>query len=178
MESLITEYTVVPIKWDRAYQTEIEAIYNIYDEQRNKILDLTCQDSGVTLGNYLEDLIRSTNVFVVIDKDNNICGVFSLGDMWKYKGQVITCKVHAIIPKQFWGEQSREIMKYFKDYAILNFNIRKFIATVPQCGYGIIKLLKDLGFQHEGTMKENLVYLDKNNNPKLYDELVYGLIIK
>ena len=72
MESLITEYTVVPIKWDRAYQTEIEAIYNIYDEQRNKILDLTCQDSGVTLGNYLEDLIRSTNVFVVIDKDNNI----------------------------------------------------------------------------------------------------------
>lgn len=70
------------------------------------------------------------------------------------------------------------LVETFKDYAVINFNIRKFIATVPQCGYGIIKLLKDLGFQHEGTMKENLVYLDKNNNPKLYDELVYGLIIK
>ena len=29
-------------------------------------------------------------------------------------------------------------------------------------------------FVHEGIMKKSRLYLDKNNEPKLYDELIYS----
>ena len=63
----------------------------------------------------------------------------------------------------------KNVKTYFKliyHYLFTNYNIKKVIAQVPQCGYGVIKLLKDIGFKHEGTLKQALLFLDKNNKPK------------
>ena len=52
--------------------------------------------------------------------------------------------------------------------------IKRMEAYVPSNNFGIIKLLKDVGFKIEGTLRNRLIYRDKNNNPKLYNELLYS----
>ena len=47
-------------------------------------------------------------------------------------------------------------------------------CTVPSNNFGIIKLLKDVGFRIEGTMKNRLVFNNRNNIPTLYNELMYS----
>ena len=47
-------------------------------------------------------------------------------------------------------------------------------CTVPSNNFGIIKLLKDVGFRIEGTMKNRLVFNNKKNIPTLYNELMYS----
>jgi RimJ/RimL family protein N-acetyltransferase len=47
-------------------------------------------------------------------------------------------------------------------------------CTVPSNNFGIIKLLKDVGFRIEGTMKNRLVFNNRNNVPTLYNELMYS----
>ena len=91
-----------------------------------------------------------------------------------FKDIIIRTDVHTAVRKKYWGKQSREIMNLFKSYLLTNYKIKKLIASVPQCGYGVIKLLKDIGFKHEGTIKQALLFKDKNDIPKFYDELIYS----
>lgn len=170
----ISPYNVIKINWSPTYSKEIEEIYRMLRDQEHKIFDLSWYDMGGNLLNYVEARIKEDAVFV-ITKDEDICAFFILENPRLFGDIITRVDVHTAVRKKYWGKTSREIMNMFRDYLFSNYRIKKVIASVPQCGYGVIKLLKDIGFRHEGTLKEALLFLDKNNKPKYYDELIYSL---
>lgn len=171
---LTDKYNIIKVSWSPAYSKEIEEIYRMLRDQEHKIFDLSWYDMGGDLLNYVEARIKEDAVFV-ITKDNDICAFFILENPRLFQDVITRVDVHTAVRKKYWGKTSREIMNTFKDYVFSNYKIKKVIASVPQCGYGVIKLLKDIGFRHEGTLKQALLFLDKNNKPKYYDELIYSL---
>ena len=54
--------------------------------------------------------------------------------------------------------------------------IDRLECSVPSNNYGIIKLLKDVGIKVEGALKNKLIFIDKNNKPRHYNELIYSNI--
>ena len=171
---LTDKYNIIKVSWSPAYSKEIEEIYRMLRDQEHKIFDLSWYDMGGDLLNYVEARIKEDAVFV-ITKDDDICAFFILENPRLFQNVITRVDVHTAVRKKYWGKTSREIMNTFKDYVFSNYKIKKVIASVPQCGYGVIKLLKDIGFRHEGTLKQALLFLDKNNKPKYYDELIYSL---
>lgn len=171
---LTDKYNIIKVSWSPAYSKEIEEIYRMLRDQEHKIFDLSWYDMGGDLLNYVEARIKEDAVFV-ITKDDDICAFFILENPRLFQDIITRVDVHTAVRKKYWGKTSREIMNTFRDYLFSNYKIKKVIASVPQCGYGVIKLLKDIGFRHEGTLKQALLFLDKNNKPKYYDELIYSL---
>lgn len=172
----MVDYLVYPISWGREYELEIQEVYRLFKDQERKIFDLTWYDEGNDLFDFIQDIILSGGVFVTKDITNNkIAGVFVLTEPKEFRGVVLHTDVHCAVSKSYWGKEARNISREFITHLQENYNINKLIACVPQCGYGIIKLLKSMGFSHEGTIKKVLPYLDKNNNVKLYDKLIYSL---
>ena len=171
---LTDKYNIIKVSWSPAYSKEIEEIYRMLRDQEHKIFDLSWYDMGGDLLNYVEARIKEDAVFV-ITKDDDICAFFILENPRLFQDVITRVDVHTAVRKKYWGKTSREIMNTFRDYLFSNYKIKKVIASVPQCGYGVIKLLKDIGFRHEGTLKQALLFLDKNNKPKYYDELIYSL---
>ena len=141
------QYVTTPILWTKEFENEISEVYRLFKDQENKIFDLAWHDEN-------PNVLVNPNIF---------------------RNVVLSIEAHCAISKRYWGKTSRDVMNSFKEYLRNNFNINRIIATVPQCGYGVIKLLKNIGFRHEGTIKRVLVYNDKNNQPKLYDKLIYAL---
>lgn len=167
-------YEVIQVKWEPNYQDEIKEIYRMFKDQERKIFPLTSFDDGTNVMDMVEYVINNDYVFLI--EDNKIpCAVFILDNPYTYKDIITKVNIHTAIRRPFWGQRAREICRFFVQYLNEEFLIKKLIAQVPQCGYGVIKLLKDLGFKHEGTMKEATLYKDKNGNPKFYDELIYSL---
>lgn len=171
---LTDKYNIIKVSWSPAYSKEIEEIYRMLRDQEHKIFDLSWYDMGGDLLNYVEARIKEDAVFV-ITKDDDICAFFILENPRLFQDTITRVDVHTAVRKKYWGKTSREIMNTFRDYLFSNYKVKKVIASVPQCGYGVIKLLKDIGFKHEGTLKQALLFLDKNNKPKYYDELIYSL---
>lgn len=169
-----TKYNILQIEWSPIYQKEIEEIYRMLKDQEHKIFDLSWYDMGGDLLNYVEARIREDAVFVVTHGED-ICAFFILENPRTFNDIITRVDVHTAVRKKYWGKTSREIMNTFKEYVFNKYKIKKVIAQVPQCGYGVIKLLKDIGFKHEGTLKQALLFLDKNKQPKFYDELIYSL---
>lgn len=167
-------YTIVQIDFSPTYKKEIEEIYRMLKDQENKIFDLSWYDMGGNLFDYIEAMIKENAVFITM-KDDDICAFFILENPRVYKDIITRTEVHTAVRKKYWGKPSRDIMNTFKDYLFSRFKIKKIIAQVPQCGYGVIKLLKDIGFKHEGTLKQSLLFKDKTDTPKFYDELIYSL---
>lgn len=172
----MSEYMVYQITWEPRYEKEIQEIYRMYKDQQNKIFDLTFYDQYQDVMEYVEDAVKSGGMFVVKNNEDDICAFFTFDSNPDTFGEVITkANIHMAIRRKFWGKTSRDICKEFLDYLARNYYIKKIIAEVPQCGYGVIKLLKDLNFTHEGTLKQCLLYKDRNNKPKWYDQLIYSL---
>lgn len=170
-------YEVIPITWRNEFFYEIQSIYAALKDQERKMFDLTFYEDEATVLAFMEKLITQNDVYVVRENEQ-ILACFIIQDPVCYKGIIIEAKVHCAVRRPYWGAKAREICKVFLDYINDKFRIKKLIAEVPQCGYGVIKLLKDLGFKHEGTLKENLLYKDKNNNNKWYDKLIYSITRK
>lgn len=169
----LEKYNILQVEWTPVYNKEITEIYRMLKDQEKKIFDLSWYDMGGDILNYLEGMIKKSAVFVV-SKDDDICAFFILENPRMFKDIIIRTDVHTAVRKKYWGKQSRDIMNLFKSYLLTNYKIKKLIASVPQCGYGVIKLLKDIGFKHEGTIKQALLFKDKNDIPKFYDELIYS----
>ena len=168
-------YTVTPIYWTADYNYEIEEAYRLLKDQERKIFDLAWEEdnpNGVMA--YIEDQIKNNMVFAVKD-DDVVTGIFILENFRTYKNTILACDIHCAIRKKYWGQTARDICGVFADFLKKEYNINRVIANVPQCGYGVIKLLKSVGFKHEGTVKKVLVFKDKDGNDKLYDGLIYGL---
>lgn len=167
------EYSIYSVEWSPEYEKEIEAIYQMFKDQEHRIFDLTVYDNGSTIMDIVQNTIENDRVFVVAGNNGEIMATFILEDAIIFQDIITEVKLHCAIRRQYWGKLSREICKSMKDLLDTKYNIKKLIAEVPQCKYGIIKLLKDIGFKHEGTLKECLLYPDKDNNPKWYDKLIY-----
>lgn len=167
------KYNIYTIEWSPEYEKEIEAIYKMFKDQEHRIFDLTAYDNGGTVMDMVQRTIEEDRVFVVASDNGDIMASFILEDAVMFQDIITEVKLHCAIRRQYWGKMSRDICKSFKDILDTHYKIKKLIAEVPQCKYGIIKLLKDIGFVHEGTLKECLLYPDKNNVPKWYDKLIY-----
>lgn len=165
-------YIIYPIKWDEIYQPDIQAMYQMFKDQESRIFSIDTYANYNDMLELIEDAVNNDRVFIV-SKDNEAVATFILTDCELYNNIITKVNVHCAIRRKYWGKQSRCIAKAFKDYLDKYYKIKKLIASVPQCKYGIIKLLKDIGFKHEGTLKECLLFNDKNGNPKWYDELIY-----
>ena len=167
-------YEVIRVRWQPEYQEDIQEIYRMFKDQERKIFPLTTYFNGGNVMDLVEEMCENDFVFL-IKEDDTPCGVFVLESPQIFGNIITRVDVHCAIRRPYWGAKAREICKLFRQYLHDNYLIKKLIAEVPQCGYGVIKLLKDMGFKHEGTMKEATVYNDKNGNPKFYDALIYSL---
>lgn len=169
------KYEIIQLDWTQKYAFEISEVYRMLKDQERKIFDLAWhyKYDDNNLMNIIERNIKLGQIFVA--KDNNeVAGMVMLTDPRTFGDLIITVDVHTAIRKKYWGKESRDILRQIHSYIKGEFKIKKVIATVPQCGYGIIKLLKDIGFKHEGTLKEACLYPDKNDKPKFYDKLIYS----
>lgn len=172
------KYSVELIEWNPENSNEIMEVFRLLKDQEKKIFDLSFYDG---LGDepimaYVEDMVNNNLVFVVKDNEaEKVAGVFMLEDLRPYKDVVLYAKVHCVICKKYWGKGSKELCEVFKKYLKENTKILRLIAEIPQNAYSLIKILKSVGFVHEGTVKRTVVYLDKNGKEKLYDEMLYGL---
>lgn len=174
VETITKKYIIQQVFWDSGFEKEIQEIYRMLKDQERKIFDLTFYDSGLSIMDYVEKNVRRGGVFIA-KYGNDVCAMLLMQNP-RTLGDVITrADVHIAVRKTNWGKGSREIVQAFKDYIFSNYYIKKLVASVPQNNYPIIKLLKDVGFTHEGTLKDGVVYNDKNGNPKYYDELIYSL---
>lgn len=169
---LETKYKIYPIEWNTVYTPEITEVYRMFKDQEQRMFDLTAYANNSSAMDIIEDTLEEDRVFVVAT-DTDIVASFILEDAIMFGDIITEVNLHCAIRRPYWGKQSREICKAMKEYLDTHYVIKKLIAEVPQCKYGIIKLLKDIGFKHEGTLKECLLYLDKNKQPKWYDKLIY-----
>lgn len=172
----IEDYTIKIVEWTPAHEAYIQEVYRLLKDQENKIFDLT-YGSKSTILDYVERSIKDGLVFIIIDNTGMPCGFTMLSELKRYKGIVSSCNLHCAIGKRSWGKKSREIGRAFLKYLEDNYlPIKRLVASVPQHNFGVVKLLKDLGFRHEGTLRSNLIFEDKYGNEKYYDELVYSII--
>lgn len=167
-------YEVIKVKWEPNYQEDIKEIYRMFKDQERKIFPLTTYFNNTDVMDLVQLMCEEDFVFLI--KEQGVpCAVFVLESPQVFHNIIARVNVHTAIRRPFWGSKSREICRCFLGYLNDNYIIKKLIAEVPQCGYGVIKLLKDMGFKHEGTMKDATIYNDKNGKPKFYDALIYSL---
>lgn len=168
-------YEVIRVKWTPEQQDDIKEIYRMFKDQERKIFDLTTYFNNTSVMDLVQLMCEEDFVFL-IKEEGTPCAVFVLDNPRVFGELISRINIHTAIRRPFWGSKAREICHVFKSFLHEHYLIKKIIAEVPQCGYGVIKLLKDMGFKHEGTMKEACIYKDKNGKPKFYDALIYSLI--
>lgn len=170
-------YSIYPVFWSNEYMGEIEYIYQMYKDQEGRIFSLDAYQDG-SLMDLIQEMIEQDLVFVVVNSTGEVMANFILSDVYKYKDIIIEAHVHCAVRRKFWGKEARRICREFRKFVESNFKIKKVIAEVPQCKYGVIKLIKDMGMVHEGTIKECMLYNDKKGQPKWYDKLIYTITRK
>ena len=171
------KYDFVEVTLEPNHYELVKEIYRLHKEQANKLFDLSSGiDTDEDILDMINDNISNNVVLIVIDRENSRYAGCLIFDCIKlFDGEIINCGVHIVISKRYWGKESRRIIK--DCYRFLKENIKpikRMECNVPSNNFGIIKLLKDVGFKIEGTCKKRLVFKDKHGNPKLYDELCYS----
>lgn len=172
------KYKTILLDWQPEYEKEISEVYRLLKDQEKKIFDLSWYEGlgDNPLMEYVEMMIKDNLVFVIYDTEaERVAGVFMLSNLKEYKDVVLCAEVHCIICKKYWGKGSRELCEVMKKDLQERTEIKRLIAKIPQNAYSLIKILKSIGFHHEGTIKKVLVFKDKQGNDKLYDEMYYGL---
>lgn len=173
------EFDFVQVIFNEDNCEYVKEVYRLHKDQARKIFDLASTiDSDDRIMDYVEYLIRDNIVFVAIDKDNgNIAGCAVLEDIFGIEDIIVRVNCHLVIGRKYWGKSSRDIVVGVFDYLDNHYKpIKRFEAKVPSHNFGIIKLLKDVGFKIEGTCKSSLVFNNKNGEPKFYNELIYSKI--
>lgn len=155
----------------------VKEVYRLHKEQSKKIFDLSCGiDTDEDILYYVKSKIDNDIVLIAIDRENSrYAGCLIFDNINMFNDEIVSCGVHIVINKKYWGKESRRIIKYC--YRFMKENIKKINrmeCSVPSNNFGIIKLLKDSGFKIEGTMKNRLVFKNKKDEPTLYNELLYS----
>ena len=170
------KYDFVEVTLDTDYDM-IKEVYRLHKEQANKLFDITSKIStDEDIMKLIKDRIEYCTVLLVYDKEaRRYAGCFTFEGIVVHNDKIIRMEVHPIISKKYWGKQSRDIIeacyKFIEEYW---YPVERIEAFVPAHNFGVIKLLKDVGFTIEGTLKNRLIYKDKNGNEKYYNQLVYS----
>ena len=174
-QSELKQYNIIQVLWTPEHEYYISEIYRLLKDQENKIFDLSFGDADVM--DYVEYHVQKNAIYVIINNEDIVCGFFMLEKIRPYKDIILSADLHCAVSKRCWGKKSRELGRAMLDYLRSNLPpLKRLVASVPQHNFGVVKLLKDLGFKHEGTLKSNLVYKNKYNEDKYYDELIYSIV--
>lgn len=173
------KYDFIQVTLEPEDYEKVKEVYRLHKEQKRILFNLS---SGITtdeeIMECLKDAIENEIVMLAIDTETGkYAGMVGFDNIKIYNDEIISMGCHIVISKRYWGPESRKII--FDCYKYLDENmkpIKRLEAFVPSNAYGIIKLLKDVGFKIEGTLKNRLVYNNKNDVPTLYNELVYSKI--
>jgi len=171
------KYDFVEVTLEPNHYELVKEVYRLHKEQKNKIFDLSCGiNTDEDILEYIKNIIENNILLIAIDKDNSkYAGCLTFDCIKVFNDDIINCGVHIVINKKYWGKESRHIIRDCYKFVKDNLKpIKRMECNVPSNNFGIIKLLKDVGFKIEGTCKNRLVFNDKHGNPKLYDELCYG----
>lgn len=105
--------------------------------------------------------ITSLNGFLwfIIDPGKlKLAGFIFLDGWWAngYGVEITTC-----FDKAYYGQFVRETGRIFIPYIFEAFNIKKLLAQVYSTNIMATKLLYDLGFEYEGTLKKHTIVKNK-----------------
>lgn len=173
------KYDFVQVTLEPEDYDKVKEVYRLHKEQKRLLFNLS---SGIVtdeeIMECLKDAIENEIVMLAIDTTNGkYAGMVGFDNIRMYNDEIISMGCHIVISKKYWGPESRKIILDCYKYLDENMKpIKRLEAFVPSNAYGIIKLLKDVGFKIEGTLKNRLVYPNKDNVPTLYNELVYSKI--
>lgn len=174
-QSELKQYNIIQVQWIPEHEYYVSEVYRLLKDQETRIFDLSYGKRDIL--DYVEYHLQNNIIYVIIDNEDRVCAFFMLENIKPYKNIIIRADLHCAVGKHSWGKRSRELGRYMLEYLKDNLPpLKRLVASVPQQNFGVIKLLKDLGFKHEGTLKQNLVYLDKYNKEKYYDELIYSIV--
>lgn len=171
------KYDFVEVTLEPDDYEKVKEVYRLHKEQASKIFSLS---SGVTSDEDIMEVIKNdienNIILLAIDLTNGrYSAAITFDNIQMFDGDIINMGVHIVVGKRYWGFESRKII--FDAYEYLKENmkpIKRLEAFVPSNNFGIIKLLKDVGFKIEGTLKNRVVYKNKNNIPTMYNILVYS----
>lgn len=173
------KFDFVEVTLDGDYNM-VKEVYRLHKEQAKKIFDLSCGiQSDEEIMDYVTGKIEYEVVLLAVDKaTKDYAGCIILEDITMFDGVIVKANVHLVVNKKYWGKDSRTIINDCFDYVKENMKpINRLEAYIPSNNYAIIKLLKDVGFKVEGTLKRRLVFNNKNNTPTYYNELIYSKIL-
>lgn len=173
------KYSFVEVTLDPEDYDKIKEVYRLHKEQATRLFGLS---SGVRTDEDIMDIVKDAveNNITLLAYDNEgqrYCAVIIFENIMMYDGIVANMQVHIVISKKYWGRASRDIINDAYRYVGENMKpIKRLEAFVPANNYGVIKLLKDVGFKCEGTLRDKCIYKNKAGEPTFYNELVYGNI--
>lgn len=175
-------FSFIVVKYDKEHYKYIEEIYRLHKDQKRKIFDFGSNVfTDEDIMDYVQGQLEATDAitFVAIDNNNsNVAGVLTIDNVALFDDKIIRCNCHVVICRKYWGKNSRLMIKQLMDKLDNEFvyPINRYEAFVPSNNFGIIKLLKDVGFKCEGTLKKRLMFNNKNNEPTYYDELIFARV--
>lgn len=170
------KFDFVEVTLDSDYNL-IKEVYRLHKEQSYKLFDLSCKiTSDEDIMDLIKNRIEYDEVLLAIDKDTNkYAGCITFCDIKIYNNMIVNAEVHPVISKRYWGAQSREIIENCYKFVEENWlPINRLEARVPSHNFGVIKLLKDVGFKIEGTCKNRYIFKDKDGKEKFYNQLIYS----
>lgn len=155
----------------------IKEVYRLHKEQSYKLFDLSCKiTSDEDIMDLIKDRIEYDEVLLAIDKSTGkYAGCITFRNIKVYNNIIIHAEVHPVISKRYWGPNSRKLIEDCYKFLEENwYPINRLEARVPSHNFGVIKLLKDVGFKIEGTCKNRYIFKDKNGEEKFYNQLIYS----
>ena len=173
------KYDFVQVTLEPEDYEKVKEVYRLHKEQKRLLFSLS---SGISTDEEimacLKDAIENEIVLLAIDMNTGkYAAMIGLDNIKMYNGEILSMGCHLVVSKRYWGPESRKIIYDWYKYIEENMKpVRRLEAFVPSNAYGIIKLLKDVGFKIEGTLRNRLVYPNKDNVPTMYNELVYSKI--
>ena len=167
------EVTLEPEDYEK-----VKEVYRLHKEQAKRIFSLSSGiESDKDIMECIRDNIRDNIVLLAKDVTNNnrYAAMVGFDDIVVHDGVIVNMKCHIVVNKKYWGQESRKIIFDLYEYLKENMKpIKRLEAFVPSNNFGIIKLLKDVGFKIEGTLKNRVIYNNKDGIPTYYNELVYS----
>lgn len=173
------KYDFVRVTLEPEDYEKVKEVYRLHKEQARILFNLT---SGIKndedIMELLKDVIENDIVLLAIDLNTGkYSAMIGLENIRVFEDEIVSMQCHIVVGKKYWGKESRNIIFDFYKWLEDNMKpVKRLEAFVPSNAYGIIKLLKDVGFKIEGTLKNRIMYNNRDNVPTLYNELVYSKI--
>lgn len=175
---MVEDIKFIPFTFCKEDQYLVTEFYRLCKDQERKLFDLT-RDVSDMVGFVRDCLETPYSLYIAAVEGDTVCGILSLENIQYYQDFILEAEQHCVFARHCWGKKTREIISRYYDYLDKEIKpIKRLVASVPQHNFGVIKLLKDVGFKLEGTLKDKLIYKGKDGKPKFYNELVYTRLNK